>query len=1145
MKLHRSLIRALLIDRTGALLKHEPAQIAPDRPLIEYGLDRGVVANLLADLEVLLAVPLAPPRDGAHLTLDALAAYVVAAAEAGADAPPGATEADEPIAVVGMACRFPQAPDPGAYWQLLCEGRCARGEIPPNRWDAETLYHPDPRNPGTAHSRFGYFLPEVDRFEPGFFGISPREAQLMDPQQRLMLELSWEALEDAGQVIDGLRGSRTGVFFGLIWNDYATLSHRVGFTAIAQHTVTGAHYSLLSNRVSYAFGFQGPSLSFDIACATGLVATHLACQSLRSGESTLALAGGVNLMIAPDSYLVVAKMGTLAPDGLCKVFDARADGFGRGEGGGVVVLKTLSRALRDGDRIYCTIRGSATNHNGNGERLTLPNADAQRAVLLEALRRARVEPEQVVYVEAHGTGTRAGDPAEARALGSALGAARPADRPLWIGSAKTNLGHLEGASGLVGLIKAALSLYHRTIPPSLHFEVPNPQIAFDAWNVRVADHLIPLPPQDAPLVMGVNAFGLGGANCHVVLAEHRPGDAAAPSHLGDDPELITLSAHSAEALKEMATDLGDFLRQHPEIHLRDIAFTRNARRAHLAHRLAIVAGTHEEAASRLARASASVSAGAATLGPRPRAPQPAVVFVFSGQGGHWAGMGAGLLAGEPVFREAMEACAQALAPHLGASLLDELRSDAGDARWERPSLIQPLLFALQVALARLLASWGIVPAATIGHSLGEIAAAYVAGALSLAEAAAVVHHRSRLSEQCARRDGAMAVVDLTPAEAEQALVPFAGELGVAAVNGPRMTVLSGDADALQALCEQHERRGGFHRRVDTNYAWHSHHVEPAALPLRAALTGLAPAATTRAFYSTVVGRALGGAELDAEYWALNLRRPVMFADAVAAAMSAGHERFLEIGPHPLLVAGIERLAGSLARPVVAVPTLRRNEPERRSLLEGVGALYRSGMSVDWPGLYPGGGRVVSLPGYRWQRRRYWADGLVEAARIGAADGAGVHALVAPAPGPAAAPANAECAISLIDTPAAVHAALRREVVELLLLPGDTEIDQAPLIDLGLDSTSALRLQARCAQLFDWSPAITALLRGASTCALAEEAWNALSRRRTAAAAERAAEPRAQVQAPAASGDIDAWISQLSDAAVDRELLALLEPEIAE
>lgn len=1155
----RRLLHARLAERIGALLHLDPDQLAVDRPLIEYGLDRAALAHVLADLSGGAAEPLTSPPGAVHLGLHALAERI--AGRGAMTAAPERMGGCEPVAIVGMACRFPQAPDPGAYWQLLRDGRCARSEVPLDRWDAGQLYHPDPRHPGTAHSRFGYFLPEVDRFEPGFFGISPREAQSMDPQQRLMLELTWEALEDAGQVIDGLRGSRTAVFAGLIWNDYATLSHRLGFDAIAQHTVTSSHYSLLSNRVSHVFGLQGPSLSLDVACSSGLVAVHLACQSLRSGESTMALAGGVNLIIAPDSYLVVAKMGTLAADGLCKVFDARADGFGRGEGGGVLVLKTLSRALRDGDRIYCVVRGSATNHNGDGERLTQPNLRAQQAVLLAAYDQAQVPPDEVVYVEAHGTGTRAGDPVEAQALGRVLGQGRPADRPLLIGSAKSNLGHLEGASGLVGLMKAALALRHRTVPPSLHFEIPNPQIAFAELNLKVADHLIALPPGGAPLVMGVNAFGLGGSNCHVVLQEHAPPVAPVDVPDGDEPQLITLSAHRPESLRLMARELGDHLRQHPQVPLHAVAFTRAARRAHLAYRLAVVGRTAEECATRLHEAGAVARVGPATIGPRPRAPQRPIVLVFSGQGGQWIGMGAALMTREPVFRAAMEECAEAFAPYLEAPLLAELHTAADPARFERFEVMQPLLCALQVALARLWASYGVVPAAVLGQSMGEVAAAHVAGALSLADTARIICRRSALSERYARRGGGMAVVELTEAEAAEEVAARAGEIAVTSVNGPRSTVLAGDRDALAALCERLEARGVFARFVQTSIASHTHHVDPVLPWLREALAGVAPRRAVTPIYSTVLGRACTGAELDADYWTMNLRQPVRLMDATRAALDDDHDLFVEIGPHPLLGARIEQFAAGIGRRVTALPTLHRKEPERRTLLETLGKLYTRGVTIDWSGVFHTGGEVLALPGYRWQRARYWADGMEAAAR---GDGGSIGARASRAAPEAARPsvgAEHPPDIAVPNTLEHVQEALHREVVELLLLPADVGVDATPLVDLGIDSTAALRLRARCDQLFGWAPAITAMLRDASIGTMAEAVWAEICQRAehppvappgldlaanfAAEAATSAPEPDHVANDPVEADDAVAWIAELSDELVEHELLALLEEEALE
>ncbi|HEV2146667.1 MAG TPA: type I polyketide synthase, partial [Longimicrobiaceae bacterium] len=514
-------IRDWLAAELAARLQVERSRIDVRERFSRYGLKSAEATRLLADLSRMLDRPLPPTLVWDHPTPEALARHLAGEGAATAPREPRAepAAADEPVAVVGMACRFPGADSPEAFWRLLRDGVDAVREVPAERWDADALYDPDPAVPGKMSTRWGGFLDRVDAFDAAFFGISPREAERMDPQQRLMLELAWEALEDAGIPAPSLQGSTAGVFLGAIWNDYGTLDRRRGTAGITEHSATGSHYSLIANRISYQLGLRGPSLVVDTACSASLVAVHLACQALRSGEATLALAGGVNLIVAPDSTVAMSKFGAMAPDGRSKAFDARANGYVRGEGGGVVVLKPLSRALADGDPVWCVIRGSAVNNDGASNGLTAPNPRAQVEVLEEAYRRAGIDPARVDYVEAHGTGTMLGDPIEAGALGTVLGTGRDPERPLLLGSVKTNVGHLEAAAGIAGLVKAALAIRHREIPPSLHFENPNPHIAFDALRLRVNRALSPWPGGGEPARAGVSSFGFGGTNAHVVLEE--------------------------------------------------------------------------------------------------------------------------------------------------------------------------------------------------------------------------------------------------------------------------------------------------------------------------------------------------------------------------------------------------------------------------------------------------------------------------------------------------------------------------------------------------------------------------------------------------------------------------------------------------
>jgi acyl transferase domain-containing protein/acyl carrier protein len=844
-----------------------------------HGLDSAGATRLVADLAGLLGRSLPPTLVWDHPTPELLVRYLVgqgapAVQASRADVPRPPSE--EPIALVGMACRFPGgAEDPGSFWRLLCEERDAVTEVPASRWDVAALYDADPASPGRMSTRWGGFLEQVDGFEPDFFGISPKEAVRMDPQQRLMLELSWEALEDAGLAAGTLRESPTGVFFGAMWNDYARLPR--GLESIAQHTATGQDLSLIPARVSYTLGLQGPSLAVNTACSSSLVAIHLACQALRTGEATLALAGGVNLLLSPDATVAMSKFGGMAPDGRCKAFDARANGYVRGEGGGVVVLEPLSRALALGHPVVCVIRGSAVNNDGFSNGLTAPNPRAQEAVLRQAYARAGVDPRRVHYVEAHGTGTLLGDPIEARALGAVLGSGRGAERPLCVGSVKTNIGHLEAAAGVAGLIKVALALRHRFLPTSLHFLRPNPHIPFEALRLEVVKQARPWPHPEERALAGVSGFGFGGTNCHVVLEEWMAG---------------------------------------------------------------------RDKSSR------------APPPPRPvPATRPGVVFVFPGQGGQWPGMGRELMQCEPAFRAALERCDEALQVWTGWSVLEELA--AGGPRMGDIDVVQPVLFAVEVALAWLWRSWGVEPAAVVGHSMGEVAAAHVAGILGLEDAARIIRTRSRLLRE-ARGRGAMVVVELPLEAARELLEGRERQVSIAASNSVTSTVLSGAVEGLEALVRELGARGVSCRWVKVDVASHSAQVEPLLVPLHEALAGVSPSRGTIPMVSTVTGAVVDGRRLGPAYWLRNLREPVLFAQAIERLGGEGYTCFLEVGPHPVLTRAVEEVLTHLGQERVVLGSLQREAPERPALLEGLARLHAVGQAV--PGERRPAGADATRPG---------------------------------------------------------------------------------------------------------------------------------------------------------------------------------------
>ncbi|MEU1287771.1 SDR family NAD(P)-dependent oxidoreductase [Kitasatospora sp. NPDC005856] len=899
---------------------------------------------------------------------------------------------DVPIAVIGLACRFPGASSPEAYWRLLREGRSAVGPTPPERWDAEAWYGDgDLDAPGRADLRHGGFLdwPTVTGFDAEFFGIGPREAAAMDPQQRLVLELGWEALEDARLVPERLAGSATGVFVGAIWDDYAALLRRDGAGATTRHWAAGLQRGVIANRLSHALGLAGPSLVVDTAQSSSLVAVHLACESLRRGESTLALAGGVNLDLAVENAVTAAKLGGLSPDGRCFTFDARANGYVRGEGAGLVVLQRLDDALAQGSPVLCVIRGSAVNNDGGGAGLTAPDARAQEAVIRRAYHRSGVDPAEVQYVELHGTGTRAGDPVEAAALGAAVGRARgdapdgAADGPLRVGSAKTNLGHLEGAAGIAGLLKVALSIRHRLVPPSLNYRTPNPDIPLDELNLAVHTELSPWPRQDRRLVAGVSSFGLGGTNCHVVLTEPPAAPAGETDRPPAEPAAVPwpLSARSGAALRAQAARLADFLTGHQDAGPVEVGHALATTRSVFEHRAVVVgtdraellAGLTALAEDRPARN--AVAATAAAVRGR-------TVLVFPGQGSQWAAMGRELLADSEVFAERIAACEEALAEFVDWSLTAVLRGEPGAPSLERVDVVQPALWAVMVSLAAVWRAHGVTPDAVVGHSQGEIAAAHVAGVLSLRDAAKIVALRSQALTRLAGT-GAMVSVPLPVAEVAERIAPWRDRVAVAAVNGPSATVLAGDGDVLDRLLATYQAEDVRARRIDVDYASHSPGVEAVRDELLAALADITPLpATDVAFYSTVTaGPVADTTALDADYWYRNLRGTVWFEQTVRALLADGHRLFVESSPHPVLAVGVQEAAESWTTPqdpAAVVGTLRREDGGRTRLLSSLAQAQVAGAAVDWTPFF-GATRPVALPTYAFQRTPYWLPGTTAAA----------------------------------------------------------------------------------------------------------------------------------------------------------------------
>ncbi|MDF0531690.1 type I polyketide synthase [Tsukamurella sp. 8F] len=887
----------------------------------------------------------------------------------------GRMDRPEPLAIVGIGCHFPGgATTPSKFWDLLCAGVDATSEVPENRWESRKFYDPDSGKLGKMSTTRGGFLDRVDQFDAHFFGIAPREAIWIDPQQRLLLRAAWEAFEDAGQPADQLAGSDTGVFMAGFTLDYNLLQN-YGVQSryeLDSHSATGMMSTMLSNRLSYSFDFRGPSLTVDTACSGSLVAVHLAAQSIWNGECSMALAGGASVILAPNMTIAESKGGFLSADGRCKAFDASADGYARGEGAGVVLLKPLSRAQADCDDIYALLVGSAVTQDGRTNGITVPNGDSQAEAMRVACARGGVEPRQVSYVEAHGTGTPLGDPIEATAISSVF-AQDPCRDPVLVSSVKTNIGHLEAAAGVAGLIKTALVLKNGQVPGHLHLNEPNPAIDFDELGIRVPAELETLPDEAAPRFAGVNSFGFGGTVSHAVL---QSAPALAPQTTDETapregtPRLLTLSAKSAPALRDVAASMSDRLLE-PGGSLDDIAFSCNVRRTHHEHRLSVVASDAVEVRERLAEFAGGeehpdVVTGRARVGSTP----PKLAFVFTGMGPQWWAMARQLLDSEPVFRDAVQRCDDELRRYTGRSLMSEMLASEDESRMSETEVSQPANFAVQVGLTDLWRARGITPDAVIGHSTGEVAAQYIAGVLSFEDAVKVVYHRSRLQQRTSGQ-GRMLAVGMTPETLNQAVADAGPLVSVAAINGPSAVTIAGESAALENMADQLETFGVFHRFLDVAVPFHSHYMDPLRAELVDGLQDITPRSATVPLYSTVTGTRINGRAADAEYWWQNVRATVLFASAFSQMVSDGYTHIVEIGPHPVLASSMRELLADGEG--LLVPSLRRNGDDHRVLLQSLGALHNHGHRPDWSTLHHPSAKYVKLPTYPWQLETFWNE----------------------------------------------------------------------------------------------------------------------------------------------------------------------------
>ncbi|CAL9427124.1 hypothetical protein SUDANB105_01962 [Streptomyces sp. enrichment culture] len=998
------LLLSVVRTHAAAVLGHgTPDSLAPDGAFKDIGFDSLTSVELRNRLSTATGLRLTSSLVFDHPTPAALAAHLrtaLAGTGAAPDSRPVSVPApadpaspavgDDPVAVVGMACRFPGGvASPEDLWRLVAEGTDAVAEFPEDRgWDIARLYDPDPDRPGTSYTRRGAFLTGADRFDAAFFGISPREATAMDPQQRLLLETAWESFERAGIDPTALRGSDTGVFTGVVAGDYVT---RLGRTpeSVEGYLATGTTASVASGRIAYSFGLEGPAVSVDTACSSSLVALHLAVQSLRQGECSLALAGGATVLAGPTSFVEFSRQRVLSPDGRCKAFSDDADGTGWGEGAGLLLLERLSDARRNGHPVLAVIRGTATNQDGASNGLTAPNGPAQERVIRQALANARLSADQVDAVEAHGTGTKLGDPIEAQALLNTYGQGHTPERPLWLGSIKSNIGHTMAAAGVGGVIKMMMAMRERTLPRTLHAERPSGHVDWSDGTVRLLQRARPWDtPDDRPRRAAVSSFGISGTNAHVIL-EEAPVPENAERH-GELPDLPwQLSAKTPEALRGQARRLLRHLRatSDSDTAVTDTAVTDTALTAHalaarsLFEHRAVILGPGRPA--RLAALTALADGTAhpqlvtgSAVGHEPGR----VVFVFPGQGSQWAGMGRELLSGSPEFAGFVRECAEALAPYTDWDLLEVLRGDPGAASLERVDVVQPALFAVMVSLARLWQHHGVEPSAVVGHSQGEIAAAHVAGALDLADAARVAVLRSRALTRLAGTGGMLSV----PLPADRVRERLADGLHVAAVNGPASTVVSGPAGDLDELRERFVREGVRARTVPVDYASHSPHVDALLPELHDLLGATRPHAARIPFYSTVACAPLDGTELDGAYWVRGLREQVRFHETVRRLLDDGHRAFVEVSAHPVLTTSLEETIAEAEAPAVALETLRRDRGGPDRFLTSLATAHVNGVPpASWRPARRPGTPVGSLPTYAFQRQRYWLQ--APPAAVGAGD----------------------------------------------------------------------------------------------------------------------------------------------------------------
>ncbi|MEU1020486.1 SDR family NAD(P)-dependent oxidoreductase, partial [Streptomyces sp. NPDC005898] len=975
---------------------------------------------------------------------------------------------DEPIAIVAMGCRFPgDVSTPEELWQLVAEGRDAVSEMPSDRgWNIEDLYDPDPEQPGKSYVRAGGFIHDAAEFDPAFFGISPREALAMDPQQRLLLETTWEALERAGIDPASLKGSQTGVFAGTTYQDYGTPLY-VASEGLDGYLLTGKASAVVSGRLAYFLGLEGPAITVDTACSSSLVALHQAAQALRHGECSLALAGGVTVMGAPGIFIEFSRQRGLSADGRCKAFSAEADGTGWGEGAAMLVLERLSDARRNGHPVLAVIRGSAINQDGASNGLTAPNGLSQQRVIRQALANSGLSTTDVDVVEAHGTGTTLGDPIEAEALLATYGQGRPEDQPLWLGSLKSNIGHTQAAGGVAGVMKMVLALRHRVLPKTLHADQPSPRVDWTSGAVELLTEQRAWPEIGRPRRAAVSAFGVSGTNAHLILEQAPAEEPTQPATPGREPVMVpwVLSGRGVEVLRGQAERLLAHVEARGELSAVDVGWSLASGRTRFEHRAVVVGdqGGLRAGLGALARGEdvagvvTGPSSGLSGAGDR-------VVFVFPGQGSQWAGMAVGLLDSAPVFADRFAECGRALGEFVDWDLESVVRQADGAPSLERVDVVQPVLWAVMVSLAALWRSYGVEPAAVVGHSQGEIAAACVAGALSLGDAARVVALRSQAIAEGLAGLGGMVSVSLSAGEVAERIESFGGRIQVAAVNGPASVVVAGEVEALDELLAGCEVDGVRARRIAVDYASHSAQVEVIEERLAELLAGIEPKSSSVPFYSTVTGGLLDTVELDGGYWYRNLRHTVRFEETVGGLLAEGDAVFIEVSAHPVLTIGLQEIAEARgAEQSVVNGTLRRNEGGPQRFLTSLAEVYVHGVAVDWIKAFDGAGAArVDLPTYAFQRQRYWLNASLGAAGTGAVTGLGLGSAEHPLLGAAVELAGSDGVLLTGRLSLRSHPWLADHAVGgTVLLPGTAFVELAVRAgdEVGYDLVEELTLQA--------------------------------------------------------------------------------------